>query len=119
MQQQLAHIAAVNLPKIPLFHCTLKKTCVEKGKMTFSTVFSLRYLLKHIESSPMDNLMVSMHGSIDTYLMKLMKSQDDRALITTGWNRLVDADPFMMDDVCVFQFTQIDELLSLTIHVLN
>lgn len=52
--------------------------------------------------------------------MRLKKSQNDRALLTTtGWNQLIDVEVFNEGDVCIFHFNNDDDVLDLKIHVLK
>lgn len=139
MHLQIAHVAAVNLPKIPLFVCTVKRTLMTNAKMlckmtsllhvvctmanqlflqTFAVQFSERYINKYI-GSPIDDLMVSMAGTTQSYQMRLKRSKDSSAMLTTGWNQLIDAKAFDEGDVCLFHFKEVDDVLVLKVHVLK
>uniref|UniRef100_A0A0D9YKK6 TF-B3 domain-containing protein n=1 Tax=Oryza glumipatula TaxID=40148 RepID=A0A0D9YKK6_9ORYZ len=118
MHLQIAHVAAVNLPKIPLFVCTVKRTLMTNAKMTFAVQFSERYINKYI-GSPIDDLMVSMAGTTQSYQMRLKRSKDSRAMLTTGWNQLIDAKAFDEGDVCPFHFKEVDDVLVLKITQLR
>jgi hypothetical protein len=85
---------------------------------TFAVQFSERYINKYI-GSPIDDLMVSMAGTTQSYQMRLKRSKDSRAMLTTGWNQLIDAKAFDEGDVCLFHFKEVDDVLVLKVHVLK
>uniref|UniRef100_A0A0E0NQ33 TF-B3 domain-containing protein n=1 Tax=Oryza rufipogon TaxID=4529 RepID=A0A0E0NQ33_ORYRU len=85
---------------------------------TFAVQFSERYINKYI-GSPIDDLMVSMAGTTQSYQMRLKRSKDSSAMLTTGWNQLIDAKAFDEGDVCLFHFKEVDDVLVLKVHVLK
>ncbi|EEC74576.1 hypothetical protein OsI_10142 [Oryza sativa Indica Group] len=96
----------------------VKRTLMTNAKMTFAVQFSERYINKYI-GSPIDDLMVSMAGTTQSYQMRLKRSKDSRAMLTTGWNQLIDAKAFDEGDVCLFHFKEVDDVLVLKVHVLK
>ncbi|EEE61463.1 hypothetical protein OsJ_15715 [Oryza sativa Japonica Group] len=118
MQYKIAHIAVSNLPTIPLYVYEIQMTNLTKGKMAFSLPFSKQYINNHL-STPIDDLLVTLVGSAESFEMRLKKSKDKRATFTTRWNKLVQANLFELGDVCVFLFTEVDDDLCITLEVLN
>lgn len=80
--------------------------------------FSKQYINNHL-STPIDDLLVTLVGSAESFEMRLKKSKDKRATFTTRWNKLVQANLFELGDVCVFLFTEVDDDLCITLEVLN
>uniref|UniRef100_A0A0E0GH76 TF-B3 domain-containing protein n=1 Tax=Oryza nivara TaxID=4536 RepID=A0A0E0GH76_ORYNI len=115
MHLQIAHVAAVNFAE----DSTLRVHCQENPYDQCENVqFSERYINKYI-GSPIDDLMVSMAGTTQSYQMRLKRSKDSRAMLTTGWNQLIDAKAFDEGDVCLFHFKEVDDVLVLKITQLR
>lgn len=112
MQYKIAHIAVSNLPTIPPYVYEIQMTNLTKGKMVwftdltalylhlfihkcpeskclvyifqaFSLPFSKQYINNHL-STPIDDLLVTLVGSAESFEMRLKKSKDKRATFTTG-----------------------------------